>query len=181
MYDHLRNGQKHLPEMHPDGHALISDNLYFLLAQATTHLERDLQQSLKNWELTATQYYVLDGIAKDPFRHSSYYCALLRLDPGCFTRVLDKFEVRGLIARDRGDTDRRLVRVRLLPAGIRLHADARSAIEAAQAEILAQLSSSEVRGLESLISRFRNFIKESTELQPLRPRIGQDRHAARLA
>ncbi len=140
-----------------------SDNLYFLLAQATTYLERALQQSLKNWDLTATQYYVLDGIAKEPFRHSAHYCALLHFDPGCFTRVLDKLEVRGLIARDRNDTDRRLVRVRLLSAGVQLHAEARSAIDAAQAKSLAQLSVSEVDDLQSLIIRFRGSLKASIE------------------
>ncbi|MBK8974569.1 MAG: MarR family transcriptional regulator [Planctomycetes bacterium] len=46
------------------------------------------------------------------------------------TRLVDRLEQRGLVARERGAADRRVVRVRILPAGLRVLADLDEPIDA---------------------------------------------------
>lgn len=69
--------------------------------------------------LTLTQARLLRSLREGPIGQSELG-RLLNLSPASVTRLIDRLEERGLIARERDPDDRRRVAVRLLPAGRRL-------------------------------------------------------------
>lgn len=69
--------------------------------------------------LTLTQARLLRSLREGPIGQSELG-RLLNLSPASVTRLIDRLEERGLIARERDPGDRRRVAVRLLPAGRRL-------------------------------------------------------------
>jgi len=69
--------------------------------------------------LTLTQARLLRSLREGPIGQSELG-RLLNLSPASVTRLIDRLEERGLIARERDPDDRRRVAVSLLPAGGRL-------------------------------------------------------------
>jgi DNA-binding MarR family transcriptional regulator len=82
----------------------------------------EIEQFLKPYGVTATQYNVLrilrgsepDGLCRNELRHRM----LTRMPD--VTRLLDRMEEAGLVARTREDDDRRMVRSRITREGLRL-------------------------------------------------------------
>jgi DNA-binding MarR family transcriptional regulator len=85
----------------------------------------DIEQLLRPYGITATQYNVLrilrgsepEGLCRNELRDRM----LTRMPD--VTRLLDRMEEVGFVARAREDEDRRLVRTRITPAGLKLLAD----------------------------------------------------------
>ena len=82
----------------------------------------EIEQFLKPYGVTATQYNVLrilrgsepDGLCRNELRDRM----LTRMPD--VTRLLDRMEEAGLVARTREDEDRRMVRSRITPDGLKL-------------------------------------------------------------
>ena len=82
----------------------------------------EIEQFLKPYGVTATQYNVLrilrgsepDGLCRNELRDRM----LTRMPD--VTRLLDRMEEAGLVARTREDEDRRMVRSRITPEGLQL-------------------------------------------------------------
>jgi DNA-binding MarR family transcriptional regulator len=71
------------------------------------------------------------------------------------TRLLDRLETSGLVARERSDVDRRLVRTRITPAGLELLAGLDEPVAAEHGRRLGHLSADELRTLSALLTRVR--------------------------
>jgi DNA-binding MarR family transcriptional regulator len=71
------------------------------------------------------------------------------------TRLLDRLEESGLVARERSDEDRRLVRTRITPAGLELLAGLDAPAAEAHRRLLGHLSADELRTLSALLTRAR--------------------------
>ena len=82
----------------------------------------EIEQFLKPYGVTATQYNVLrilrgsepDGLCRNELRDRM----LTRMPD--VTRLLDRMEEAGLVARAREDEDRRMVRSKITPEGLKL-------------------------------------------------------------
>jgi DNA-binding MarR family transcriptional regulator len=114
--------------------------VYFNLLRTTDILSRAASGLLKAYDLSGTQYNVLrilrgtdtsiepgtaetgtdDGAngreSRGGLPCSEIGARLITHDPDV-TRLLDRLEKRGLVERTRGDSDRRVVMVRITPAG----------------------------------------------------------------
>ena len=85
----------------------------------------EIEQLLRPYGITATQYNVLrilrgsepGGLCRNELRDRM----LTRMPD--VTRLLDRMEEVGFVARAREDEDRRMVRTRITPAGLNLLAD----------------------------------------------------------
>jgi DNA-binding MarR family transcriptional regulator len=87
------------------GETPLDANLGFLLSRAATALRTQIEHDLSEFAVTANQYPVLllihAGIASRP----SEMAALLGIDRGAVTRLVDRLADKGLVARldDPGD------------------------------------------------------------------------------
>src|SRR5579859_2851490 len=91
------------------------------LCRTTDMLSRRLAVLLKAEDLSATQYNVLRILRGAP---EGLPCGevgnrMITRDPD-ITRLLDRLEKRGLIARSRDSQDRRMVMARITPEGLKL-------------------------------------------------------------
>lgn len=77
----------------------------------------------------------------------------LRVHPSNLVRLLDELEAAGLLVRGQDPRDRRRYLLELTPAGTRLLARARAAVESAERDLLAPLSRTERRELQGMLVR----------------------------
>jgi DNA-binding MarR family transcriptional regulator len=80
-------------------------------------------------------------------------CRDLHHDSGAFTRVLDQLEKRGLIRRERSETDRRVVLLHLTPDGRRVVETLLPIVVERLNHALAEFSAAEVATLARLLRR----------------------------
>src|SRR5215213_3270860 len=94
------------------------------LARTADVLQRDMAEVMKPWNLSPTQYNVLRILrgAGEPLACGEVADRMISRDPD-MTRLLDRLEKRGLIGRCRGTEDRRVVKTRITPAGLKLLAE----------------------------------------------------------
>lgn len=100
----------------------IQEEALLSIARTAAILEHSIGQTLKPHGLTLTQYNVLRilrGAGPDGLCRSEVGERLVRRVPDV-TRLLDRMEQTGLIARKRGDTDRRFVATSITETGLRL-------------------------------------------------------------
>ena len=100
----------------------LAQEAYLSLQRTAAVLEHDFEAALKPLGITATQYNVLRilrGAAPDGLCRGEVGGRLLRQVPDV-TRLLDRLEAMGLVARSRGGDDRRFVTSRITRAGVRL-------------------------------------------------------------
>jgi DNA-binding MarR family transcriptional regulator len=122
-----------------------------------THLLDSLDLMLKEYGLGATQYNVLrilrgaqsDGICRNDLRDRM----LTRMPD--MTRLLDRLEEAGLVVRARDDEDRRMVRTRVTPAGLRLLAELDGPIDELHRRQLGHLTETQLRTLVELLTLVR--------------------------
>ena len=88
-----------------------------LMGRARASLLTSLDAELERFGLNSTQFAVLKHVGEGTARTAADLCRLNRYDTGAMTRILDRLEEKGLVRRERGREDRRVVFLRLAPAG----------------------------------------------------------------
>jgi MarR family transcriptional regulator, multiple antibiotic resistance protein MarR len=89
----------------------------YLLGRARASLLSGLDAELAPFGLNAMQYAVLKQLAEGSARTAADLCRYMYYDTGSMTRVLDRLEEKGLLTRERCREDRRVVFLRVAPAG----------------------------------------------------------------
>jgi len=98
----------------------LDEQVSLLILRAADYLGQQTEEILKPHGLTGTQYNVLRilrGAGPQGLPCKSVGCRMISHDPD-MTRLLDRMEKRGLIARERQKDDRRVVKARITPAGL---------------------------------------------------------------
>lgn len=98
------------------------EEAYLSIVRTSAVLEHSLAQGLKEHDITPTQYNVLSilrGAGAAGLCRNEIGCRLVTAMPDV-TRLLDRMEEQGLILRERGTDDRRMVRTRLTRKGLDL-------------------------------------------------------------
>ena len=88
-----------------------------LMSRARASLLTSLDAELEPFGLNSTQFIVLKHLGEGVADTSADLCRLNHYDTGAMTRILDRLEEKGLMRRERGREDRRVVFLRLAPAG----------------------------------------------------------------
>src|SRR5215472_15485185 len=124
-----------------------------LMGRARASLLTSLDAELERFGLNSTQFAVLKHVGEGTARTAADLCRLNRYDTGAMTRILDRLEEKGLVRRERGREDRRVVFLRLAAPGRallpRLLAVATRIVEAH----LAGFSASEIEAFKSYLHR----------------------------
>src|SRR5215475_6503662 len=98
----------------------LDEQVSLLILRAADYLGQQTEEILKPHGLTGTQYNVLRilrGAGPQGLPCKSVGCRMISHDPD-MTRLLDRMEKRGLIARERQKDDRRVVKARITPLGL---------------------------------------------------------------
>lgn len=95
----------------------IEESVGFLIAQVRARLLAAIDAEATAFDITAAQWMVLMHLANGYAETAGELCRCSNTDTGSMTRMLDRLADKGLIARERSDDDRRVVKLRLTAAG----------------------------------------------------------------
>ncbi|MES2522897.1 MAG: MarR family transcriptional regulator [Gemmatimonadota bacterium] len=124
------------------------------LRATAAHLERTLARALEPHGLTTAQFAALQVLhdAKEQSLGCSEVGKRLAGPAPDVTRLLDRLEAAGLVARDRSQEDRRLVHTRITAAGEKLLLQAAPSYQEAEVRALGELDVTEQAHLAELLS-----------------------------
>lgn len=97
-----------------------AEEAFLNLWRSANHLQQGLIEVLRRADLTPTQYNVLRilrGSSPEALTCGQVGERMVTREPDV-TRLLDRLEKRGLIERTRDQRDRRVVTIRITPAGL---------------------------------------------------------------
>lgn len=124
-----------------------------LMKRAVQSLLQGMDRDLAPHGLTHAQWLPLYRIGRGECTTPAALARELDMDPGAMTRVVDRLEAKGLLARERSLDDRRVVQLRLTTAG-QAAAELVPPVAAAVLNAhLAGFSTEEWKQLEALLQR----------------------------
>jgi len=135
----------------------LEARVFVNLLRAADALARGAEALLKPTGLSATQYNVLRilrGAAAQGLACREVGCRMISRDPD-ITRLLDRMESRGLIARAREKEDRRVVKTRITAEGLRALEELDAPVRELHRRQLHHLPAKELRQLSHLLERVR--------------------------
>jgi DNA-binding MarR family transcriptional regulator len=135
------------------------EGAFLELLRTTDMLSRGLVPILKNEDLSSTQYNVLRILrgAPEGLPCGEIASRMITRDPDV-TRLLDRLEKRGLISRCRETKDRRTVRARIAPEGLKLLARLDEPVQAAHRKQLGHLGQQRLQALSDLLRISRSHV-----------------------
>lgn len=152
-----------------DAHAqsvLLEAEVYLTLQHVADLLLRPLEEMLKAAELSHTQYNVLrilrgaeNNSESDGLPCGEIAARMITRDPD-ITRLLDRLETRGLVARSREKKDRRVVQARITPAGIQLLKKLDKPMDAMHRQQFAHLPAAHLRQLLGHLKEIRSAVAQ---------------------
>jgi DNA-binding MarR family transcriptional regulator len=131
--------------------------VFLRILQAAEGMQQGVNDLLKLYDLTAAQYNVLRilrGADAEGLPCQLIADRLIRKDPDV-TRLLDRLERRGLIARARDGQDRRVVRTRITADGLQIVNALDQPVDDLHEEQLGHLTAEQLRELGGLLARAR--------------------------
>lgn len=144
----------------PEQHKLqggLEAEVFLSLLRTADALARGAEALLKPHSLSPTQYNVLRilrGSGEQGLACREVSDRLITRDPD-ITRLLDRLEARGLIARAREAQDRRVVKTRITGDGLRLLAELDQPVRDTHRGQFCHLSEKQLRQLLNLLNRAR--------------------------
>jgi DNA-binding MarR family transcriptional regulator len=148
-----------------DLQAALEARVFVSLLRTADALARGAEALLKPFNLSGTQYNVLRilrGAGEGGLGCSEVGGRLISRDPD-ITRLLDRMESRGLIARAREARDRRVVKTRITPEGLRLLEELDRPMHELHRRQLRHLPAMQLRQLSSLLDRAREQVEGAHE------------------
>jgi DNA-binding MarR family transcriptional regulator len=145
----------------------LEARIYIRLMRAADALTRQAEEVLKPFGLSGTQYNVLRilrGAGEGGLACREIGCRLISRDPD-ITRLLDRMEARGWIARARETEDRRVVKTRISAEGLRLLAELDKPVDELHRRQFSHLPESQLRRLSNLLGRA--YKQDQTEEESL--------------
>jgi DNA-binding MarR family transcriptional regulator len=121
--------------------------------RTSSALMGDLVELLRPFDLTQPQYNVLRilrGAGEDGLLRGEVGERMVAREPDV-TRLLDRMEARGLVTRERGLADRRLVHVRITAEGLAMVDRLDEPVQAMHARQLGHLTAEELTTLSALL------------------------------
>jgi DNA-binding MarR family transcriptional regulator len=147
--------------------ATREEELFLSLIRTADELGRSLSDLLKSRGISVPQYNalrILRGAGDEGLPCGEIAARMVTRDPDV-TRLLDRLQRRGLIARGRGADDRRVVSTRITPDGLTLLAELDEPVRETHKRQLGFLASSEVETLLTQLTR----VREQQDAEATRP------------
>lgn len=130
---------------------------YVAIVRAAEDMNRDFAELLKADDLSIAQYNVLRilrGAGEPGLACGEIGERLIRHDPD-ITRLLDRLERRGLVARARDAKDRRVVRTLISPTGLEILTRLDDPVDAIHERQLGHMSETRLKALCTLVEESR--------------------------
>jgi MarR family transcriptional regulator, multiple antibiotic resistance protein MarR len=133
----------------------VGQLMYRVRAAYMTALDRTLAQEpdLVELEISGAQYVILSLLAQGAAESAAQLCKDISYDGGAMTRMIDRLEAKGLIARRRCPEDRRLNKLCLTESGRAALPKLRAVSVRILNQFLRGFSQADARQLEAYLTR----------------------------
>lgn len=131
----------------------VGTSVGYQLLNLLAAMRRELEQRMAEHGLTDAQWRPLWLIKSGRADTAKEIARRLDIDAGAVTRVLDRLEGKGLIERARSEADRRLVHLRLTPAGEAAVRQVPAVLASVNNDFLSGFSEAEWKQLRRLLTR----------------------------
>ncbi|MCO8309211.1 MarR family winged helix-turn-helix transcriptional regulator [Pseudomonas mandelii] len=128
-------------------------HLGLLLGRAALLKDRIIDTHMEPHGITAAQFKVLIIMAQFGVNTPAELCRHLSLDSGSMTRMLDRLEQKGFLARQRSEADRRQVQLVLTEQGQQLTDQLPQIGAEAMNELAGALTPDELKILEQILKK----------------------------
>ena len=139
----------------------VQDSVGYLMRHGASLMREELESAFAGHGFTFVQWVTLMRVGDTPTLTAGDLCRDLHHDTGAFTRVLDHLEQRGLIRRERSETDRRVVLLRLTPEGRDVVRSLRPIVIGRLNHALQDFSAAEFATLSKLLRRLIARLEEA--------------------
>ena len=131
-------------------------------------MRREVEQRMAEHGLTDAQWRPLWLIKSGMAASANEIARQLDIDAGAVTRVLDRLEGKGLIERARSEADRRMVHLRLTPAGEAAVRQVPAVLASVNNDFLQGFSETDWKQLRKLLARMQanGAALQATATQP---------------
>ena len=158
-----------MPEQYYDPQTYLSrDSVGYLVRRLYTLLLARFEGALAQADFTLTQWIVLIQVRDGVARTASDIANDLGHDSGALTRVVDQLERRGYLQRNRSSKDRRVVELKLTPAGKAIIEELLPLVVDHTNAALAPLSKSEFVQLRSYLVRLLDHAQDGNAVPAAR-------------
>jgi MarR family transcriptional regulator, organic hydroperoxide resistance regulator len=147
---------------------------YLSLLRTADTLERQVEDELKAFGLTGTQYNalrILRGAGPEGLPCSEIGERMITRDPDV-TRLLNRLETRGLVTRARCKSDRRVIYGKITAPGLKLLREMDEPIEKYGREMLQHISQDKLQQLIDLLEQVRGRASTGSSMASGRPSEG---------
>jgi len=141
--------------------APLEEAVFVNLLRTADALARGGEALLKPYSLSGTQYNILRilrGAGEKGLACREVGCRLISRDPD-ITRLLDRMESRGWIARARETQDRRVVKTRITAEGLRLLGELDAPVYEMHRRQLGHIPAKQLHQLSKLLERAREQVE----------------------
>jgi len=130
--------------------------LTYLIRRAQLLVYAQLAECLHEYNLTPTHYLLLSLSRRGPGMSSAGLARRFAVSPQSMNEVIAALQRKRLITRRRSTEHRRILRISLTPAGVKLLRDCDLRVDRLERSLFAALSSAEKRSFRNLLTAFIN-------------------------
>lgn len=140
----------------------VDPSFGLLIYEISRQMRKRLEQRAKGLGLTRAQWQALVKLKRNPDLSQAQLADMLDLEPITVSRLLDRMEEAGLIARRPHPTDRRIRLVSVTETARPILDEFRVLVDELHEEILGQLSAADRAGLIDQLTAIRAILAEPT-------------------
>lgn len=139
------------------------ESLGHLMKRVMLLMQRRVERRLVVHDLTSAQWIPLWQLSLGHADTAQGLAALMNMDAGAMTRLIDRLESKGLLARERSQDDRRVVRLRLTAAGREVVGHIPPVLAEVNNEALEGFTKEEFKLLQALLLRMHATLSATEE------------------
>lgn len=129
----------------------MEDQLAYLIASINRQLEEELSENLRPEGVPLEQFRILSALSSSDGRSMRDLAAVVLVDPGSLTKIVDRMVTDALVYRAAAPEDRRKVLIFLASKGKSIHDKLQGLYSTQQQRLLERLSGGKAQELEHLL------------------------------
>lgn len=131
----------------------LHNSFTFWIARLASAMREQFNQALAEHDVTWPQWMILNVLHHKLAVTPAQIADNIGVDRSAVTRLVDRLEKKGMVARSFDGLDRRSIQIVMTPEGRRLVAEINAVAKEHQDSFMSQLPSTECRGLKGNIQK----------------------------
>lgn len=137
------------------------ESVAYLVASLRTRIFKAVDIEMGRLGFTAAQWTILRHLATSEPPTAAELCRLMNYDTGSMTRMLTRLERKGVVARIPSEQDRRVIQLKLTPAGRKLYPKLLDVVIRVLNHLTHGMTLAEVQHLSQQLMRMRNNLRDA--------------------